>query len=297
MTIKLRVEDPSGYLLPNIHPENFAIYEDGVRQTYASVDIEHSPIVAALLTEYGGHYQELNSALAMEVPEIERKFLDAVNSADRVAILEYDSTVHVFSDFGPPSDNLGSIFDSMSTPGFSEANLHDALLDTLQRMNGMKGRRAIVLISSGVDTFSKANSQQVIHAVERSAVPIYSIGLIGIMQREAELYGPTAPASRIDWKAAERDLESLAKASGGRAYVFDSDGQIPAIYDDMMQNLRIRYVISYTSSNPATAGPPRKIRVELIDPQTNKPLQFRDTNGKPITAIVYVQETYSPNTQ
>jgi hypothetical protein len=61
-----------------------------------------------------------------------------------------------------------------------------------------------------------------------------------------------------------------------------------------MENLRLRYVITYVSSNPATSGPPRNIRVELIDPTMGKALKIRDSTGKIINASVFVQQTYSP---
>src|ERR1700722_17650847 len=122
VTIKLRVEDPNGYFVPNIRPENFAVYEGEVRQKDVSVDIEHSPIVSALLMEFGGRYQELNKALALEMPEIGRQFLDVVGPADKVAILKYDDKVRVLADFSKPSSELTTTFDQLSTPGFSETN-------------------------------------------------------------------------------------------------------------------------------------------------------------------------------
>ena len=61
-----------------------------------------------------------------------------------------------------------------------------------------------------------------------------------------------------------------------------------------MENLRLRYVVTYTSSNPATSGPPRNIRIELIDPATGKPLKIRDSAGKTISPTVFVQKTYRP---
>jgi hypothetical protein len=114
------------------------------------------------------------------------------------------------------------------------------------------------------------------------------------MQREAAVQGDKAPFARIDWNGAEKQLEMLAKASGCRAYVIESNAEIPAIYDDIMENLRLRYAVTYVSSNAEMSGPPRKIRVELIDPQSGEPLKFRDSSGKPITAKVFVQESYSP---
>lgn len=56
--------------------------------------------------------------------------------------------------------------------------------------------------------------------------------------------------------------------------MLQTDAEIPAIHDDIMENLRIRYVITYVSSNPATTGPPRHIRVELVDPKTGEPTRL-----------------------
>jgi len=99
----------------------------------------------------------------------------------------------------------------------------------------------------------------------------------------------------LNWNGAEKFLENLAKVSGGRAYVLESDLTVAAVYDDIMENLRLRYVVTYVSSNPATSGPPRKVRVELVDPKTGQALKIRDSSGKSIAAKVFVQESYSPN--
>src|SRR3989442_5860961 len=293
--IKLMVEDPNGHFLPNIRRENFAVYEDGVRQKNVMVEVEHAPISVALLMELGGRYHELNKLLGMKIPQAGRQFLDVVGRDDKIAILKYDAKLETLADFDQGHEVLERVLDQLATPGFSEANFYDALLETLNRMREVSGRKAIIVISSGVDTFSKANYQQVLQAAQDSATPIYTIGLGRLMQQESAIYGVTAPFARIDWNSAEKQLETLAKVSGGRAYVIESDVAIPAIYDDIMENLRVRYVITYLSSNAATSGPPRKIRVELIDPRTGDTLKIRDSNGKAVTARIFVQENYSPS--
>jgi hypothetical protein len=158
-------------------------------------------------------------------------------------------------------------------------------------MRQINGRKAIIVISSGLDTFSKTTYQQILQAAQDSPAPIYTIGMLRLIKREADMYGAKAPFARIDWDGAEKRLEALAAASGGRAYVLDFDLEIPAVYDDIMENLRLRYVITYVSSNVETSGPPRRIRVELIDPRTSEALRIRDSSGKAITARVFVQET------
>jgi VWFA-related protein len=296
VTLELQVQDPNGYFLPNIRRENFAVYEDGVRQKIVTVEVEHAPVSVALLLEMGGRYHELNRVLALEVPLIGRQLLEVIGRADKVAVLKYDSKVETLVDFDQGHELLDNVFDQLAPTDFSETNLYDAVLATLGRMREVPGRKAIILVSSGVDTFSEADFQQVLQAAQTSGSPIYAISLARVMQREAQIAGSAAPFAHIDWNEAERKLEQLANASGGRAYLLESDLQIPAIYDDIMENLRLRYLITYVSSNKATSGPPREIRVELIDPKTGAPLKIRDSSGKTIVAKVFVQQSYSPGT-
>jgi Ca-activated chloride channel family protein len=294
VTIKFQVQDPNGYFLPNIRRDNFAVYEDGVRQRDISVDVEHAPITVALLLEYGGRYHELNQSTGREVVEIARLFMDRLRNDDKVGIFTYSDKLQTLTDFNQGRDAGEKALDSLGTPLESELNFYDALLATIERMKNISGRKAIIAISSGLDTFSKASYQQMVQAAQESETTIYTIGLIRLIQRDVAVYGSAAPFARIDWNSAEQQLEALAKASGGRAYVPDSDLEVPAIYDDLMENLRVRYVIKYVSSNTATVGPPRNIRVELIDPNTGGPLKIHDANGKIVAAKVYLQASYTP---
>lgn len=294
VTMKLAVEDPNGYFRPNIRRENFAVYEDGVRQKNVTVEVDHSPVSVALLMEFGGRYHELTKILSEDVATAGRQLLDVLERDDKIAVFKYDANIETLVNFNQGHDVLDSAIDRLATPGFSEANFYDAVLAILDRMKNVPGRKAIIVVSSGIDTFSKTTYQEVLQAARISSTPIYSIGLGRLMQQEAYIYGDKAPFARIDWNGAERHLEELAKVSGGRAYMLDSKVEIPAIYDDIMENLRLRYVISYVSSNPAASGRPCKIRVELIEPKTGKPLTVLDSNGKPIAARVFVQESYNP---
>jgi Ca-activated chloride channel homolog len=294
VTVKFQVEDPNGYFLPNIRPDNFAVYEDGVRQKNLTVDVEHAPVTVAVLLEFGGRYHELNQTTGREVTQVCRQFLDRLHSDDKVAIFAYNGKLETLADFNQPRDADNTALDQLGTPPESELNFYDALIETSNRMRNVSGRKALIVVSSGLDTFSKASYQQVLGAARESAITIYTIGLIRLIQPGLSNYGTAAPFARIDWSSAEQQLEALAKVSGGRAYVPDSDLEVPAIYDDLMENLRVRYVIRYVSSNTSTIGPPRNIRVELIDPATGGPLKIHDANGKIVAAKVYLQASYTP---
>jgi hypothetical protein len=98
----------------------------------------------------------------------------------------------------------------------------------------------------------------------------------------------TGPVARIDWNDAEHRLEEIARVSGGRAYAPENTVDLAPIYDDMLENLKVRYVITHRSSSDLPPNVPRKVRVELVDPKTGGPLQFVDSNGKKLPASVVV---------
>ena len=158
-------------------------------------------------------------------------------------------------------------------------------------MHDVSGRKAVLLISTGIDTFSHAKFEDVVHAAADSKTPVYGIGL-GDMARA--LLGTAGPLAKIDWKRAEDQLETLAKASGGRAYLHDATIEVPAIYDDIMEHLRVRYVITYVSSSPGNGGSARTVRVALVNPKTGAPLRIVDATDKVVPARVIVQGSYTP---
>jgi Ca-activated chloride channel family protein len=189
VTLKLQVQDPNGYFLPNIRRENFAVYEDQQPQKIVSVDIEHASLSLAILVEFGGRYLEINKVLALEIPEIGHALLENIGHDDKVAIFKYDGKLENLADFDHPQQTLDHVFDPLNVPGFSEANFYDAVLGTLQRVKDVSGRRAIIAVSTGIDTFSNANYDRVLQSVRSSEIPMYAIGLSRLMQKETTIYG------------------------------------------------------------------------------------------------------------
>lgn len=294
VTVKLLVQDPNGYFIPNIRRENFVVYENGARQQNATVEIEHAPVTMGVLLEYGGRYQALNKSLGEEVARAAHAFLDEIGRNDQVAIWKYGDTVEELAGFSQGHDKFESSVVPLATPPFSELNFYDALVATLSRMQAMNGRKALLLVSSGLDTFSKANHQDVLRAVRQSGVPIYVINLGPALRGHISLLPATGPYARLDWKRAEAELQQIAIESGGRMYSPRNTYDLAGIYDDLMENLRVRYVITYKSTGGGDLSAARTVRVELVNPTTGGPLEIVDANGKTIRSKVFVEETYVP---
>jgi hypothetical protein len=100
-------------------------------------------------------------------------------------------------------------------PAFSESNLYDALVETANRMQDVEGRKAIVLISSGVDTFSKLTFDKTRRALQDAGVPIYAIGLLQTARELADARGMMGPLARMDFLQADNQLRTFANETGG----------------------------------------------------------------------------------
>jgi VWFA-related protein len=295
VSLKLLVQDPNGYFIPNIRRSNFVVYEDGVRQENASVDIEHAPVSLALLMEHGGRYPGLNRALGDEVSRAGHQVLDALGPDDKLAIWTYGDALNQLADFSTDHKALDNVFYGLEPPGVSESNLYDALISASQRMRGVTGRTATILISSGIDTFSKASYNDALKAVQNSNTPIYIISMLPILLQAIQVHGLEGALRGVDRKHAEIQLMEIARVSGGRLYSPGTTIDLSGIYDDIMENLKVRYVITYKSSGHTASTSPRTVRVELVNPSTGGPLQIVDANGRTIPAKVIVEESYTPS--
>jgi VWFA-related protein len=295
VTLKLLVQDPNGYFIPNLRRDNFVVYEDGVRQTNATVEIEHANVSLGLLLEYGGRYQGLNKDLVAEISRASHQLLDVLGRADRITVFAYGDNVKQLADGSPVREELASVLFGLQTPEVSETNLYDALIFALKRMRPVVGRKAIILISSGVDTFSKSAYEDVLAAARDCNTPVYALYLGSIQRQAASLHDMAGLLARVDWKETASRLREIARVSGGRLYSPASTMDLTATYDDIMENLRVRYVISYKSSNADSLNARRTVRVELVNPKTGGLLQITDSNGKAIQANVTIQDSYTPS--
>jgi VWFA-related protein len=295
VTLKLLVQDPNGYFIPNIRRENFVVYENGIRQQNVNVDIEHASVTLGVLAEFGGRTQALNQMMGMEVARAGSQLQNVLGREDKIAVWKYNDKVEKIVDFSQEHATLDQVFADFGEPPFSETNLYDAIIAVLQQMRPVKGRKAIILISTGIDTFSKAKYEDALESARSSDIPIYVIGLTGVLKQLVETHEGAGTLARIDWQKPERELQSIAKVSGGRAYAPDGTIDLSATYDDVMENLRVRYVITYRSSSNLDPNSPRTVRVELVDPKTGGPLEIVDQSGRKIRANLVVQDSYVPN--
>jgi Ca-activated chloride channel family protein len=293
VTVDVSVLDNKGHFIPNIPSGNFRVMEDNVPQKITGVTKGEAPITIAMVIEFSGHFQQVYSQPWYQTLQAAYGFVQTLKPEDYVAIIAYDLRADILSDFSTDRADAQDALSRLRFPGFSEANLFDALTDTAQRMQDIEGRKAILVISSGVDTFSKLNYGEARKAIQNAGVPIYAIGLMQAYRDILYSYGAISDSQNMTFLQADNQLRTFTKESGGMAFFPHFYGEFPEIYRNISEVLRSQYVLTYTPSNTARDGKFRKIKVDLVNPENNQPLRINDEKGKPVKFEVLAKPGYT----
>jgi VWFA-related protein len=171
--------------------------------------------------------------------------------------------------------------------------MYDALVDTAKRMQDIEGRKAILLIASGLDTFSKLTFDKARRALQEAGVPIYTISLLQAQREVADARGAMGNVARMDFLQADNQLRTFATETGGMSFFPRFEGEYPNVFRSITETMRSNYVLTYAPTNQARDGKVRKIKVQLINPETNEPLRINDDKGKAIKYQIVAKTGYT----
>ncbi len=293
VTVDVAVLDNKGRFIPKIPPGNFRILEDDVPQKISAVNMGEAPMTVAMVIEFSNLYQQYWSNGWYETLQASYGFLDTLKPDDYVAVIAYDLRPEILSDFSTDKRQAHEAMSRLRIAAFSESNLYDALVDTADRMSEIEGRKSIVLIASGIDTFSRLTFDKTRKALQTAGVPIYAIGIMQALREFYDARGAMGPIQRLDFLQADNQMRTFAKETGGQAFLPRFFGEFPNIYRAISDAMRNQYTISYTPSNLSRDGKFRKIKVDLVNPATNEPLRVLDEKNKPIKYQVIAKAGYT----
>ncbi|MBV9956884.1 MAG: VWA domain-containing protein [Acidobacteria bacterium] len=287
----------TGQVMAGLKKENFAIFEDGVQRDISNFATPEAPLTVAMVVEYsklteqlGGDYNdpgryEFLRPMAMFLTQFVHP------PEDYVSVIAFDIRPTPITDFTNDPRRIQQTIDLMlkNYPAFREVNLYDALKFTLIGGRGdsvvldnsksatsdyaglvdIQGRRkAIILIASGLDTFSKINYDKARKIAQNSGVPIYIIGTLKFFQKK---YGDQIGANddlmgnpgRMSFLQAENALKTFAKETGGAYYPVTFEGELPSVLGSINALLRSQYSLAFNPGEQKRDGKQHKILVKV----------------------------------
>jgi VWFA-related protein len=274
----------SGKIIQGLKKENFAVFEDGVQQPITNFSTPEAPITVSVVLEYSklgsmfgfygsggqepGRYEVLRPVAAF-VSQVVRP------PDDYVSVIAYDMRATPITDFTNDPQRLNAVVNLLlrNHPVSNEANLFDALKLTLvggraesvvldnpketmteyAGMASLQGRRkAIFLVSSGIDTFSRTNYDQARKIAQNAGVPIYIIGTGNLFFKKYGdqmgaldgLGGATTPG-RMTMLQAQNALKTFAKETGGEYFPITFEGEISSALQSINALMRSQYSLGY----------------------------------------------------
>ncbi len=294
VTIPASVIDRDGKFVPNLKKRDFRLYEDSVEQDIESLTSVEAPFHVALVLDTS------NSTVFKfnDIQDAAYAFIKQLRPDDQVMVVSFDSKVRFHCDFTNDYDTLRQAIKETRTGGSTK--LYEAVDKVVDRLEQIEGRKAIVLLTDGVDTASRrANFQNTIDKVEESGALVYPIKydtendqqsgpapssspwpwptphppnrrrwpfnhLAALMFPQWPGRAPSgAGASSGEYRKAARYLHELADRSGGRLYEADTIYNLTQAFSNIAEELRHQYSLSYYPSNVKRDGAYRRVKVRV----------------------------------
>lgn len=289
--VDVSVVTKDGMFVPGLKQGNFKIYEDGTEQKVTHFAQTEKPITAVLLVEFAANsYYFINDMLNAAYT-----FTDTLKKEDYVAVVSFDMKPQMIVDFTHDKNAVRGALNQLRIPGFSETNVFDALYDTIDRLERVEGHKYIILISSGVDTFSKLNLDKTLKKVQGSKdITIYAISTgqaIRLITEEQRQARPWGGADNMTFLQADNEMKTFAKLTGGKAYFPRFAGEMPEIFGDIAAQVRNQYSLTYQPTDSKLDGTYRKLKVELVGPDGD-PLKMVDQKGHKVKYEIIARDGY-----
>lgn len=289
VNVDVVVTDNNGNYLTGLKKDNFRITEDGAAQVITNFALTDAPITIVLLLEFSKLGYQIFSYNAVNWSAV---FLNDLKPNDWVALETFNMRSNIEVDFTHNRDQIMQGLRQLVFPPFSESNIFDALGDVLDRMKDVKGRKAVLVLASGRDTFSKMNLDQTMKRIRETDATIFTVGVGEQLYLNADATGHLGPAGQLNFLQAENQMRTFAAMTGGRSWFPRFDGEIPSIMQDVASSLRNQYSMAYSPSNTVLDGKYRKIKVDLVAPDGG-PMTITNQKGKKVKFQVYARQGYT----
>src|ERR1700758_4412327 len=297
VNVDVLVTTKDGQFVPGLKQENFKVSEDGVPQELKHFGVSQAPITAVLLVEFAA----TNYVFMIQALQASYAFVNSLKKEDWIAVAYFDMQPHILVDFTQDKRAAYGALNQLRIPGFSETNIFDALYDTLDRLDRVEGKKYVILVTTGVDTFSRLTYDKILKKVKDTKdVTIFPIS-VGFIVREmcdvnpgrcSGAHGMGIPVGLMDYLQGDNEMRTFASMTGGRAYFPRFEGELPELFGDISQDIHNQYTLSYAPTNSKLDGTYRKLKVQVVAPDGG-PVKVKDQKGKDVKIEVVSREGYT----
>ncbi|MEP7076466.1 MAG: VWA domain-containing protein [Acidobacteriota bacterium] len=288
VTVPVRVIDRKGHFVDGLAKENFKIFEDGVEQEVSYFATEKEPFTVALVLD-------MSYSTTFRISDIQAAaiaFINQLGTDDKVLVVSFDQDVHMLCE---ATNDRQQIYRAiMSTKIQTGTSLYEALDIVMNdRLKRVKGRKAIILFTDGVDTTStRSNDLQNINDIRELDALVYPIrydtfadvqdmkdGAKTVVLNPSTLPFPGqkpggnpvptvgVPDSRgttaDDYRRAREYLDQMALRSGGRLYEASTSGNLASAFSRIASELREYYSLGFYPKTDGKVGRIRKLKVKV----------------------------------
>jgi Ca-activated chloride channel homolog len=268
VNLEVSVTDEKGNFVSDLKRENFRVLDEGVEQPLTNFASVEAPAQVLLLVEtspavYLIHQEHLAAAHAL---------LEGLALDDRVALGTYDRSARLLLDFTLDKLALAQALDSLHyNLGMADLNLFDGLAAALDWLAPVSGKKAVVLLTTGLDTSGPARWDELLGRMRASDVVVLPVALGGELRqyrgksgkKKTEAAGSAGEEADLSFAKADRVLEAIGEATGGRAYFPRDAREFAGIYRQIADLLRHEYSLGFRP--PARDARFHKIQVQVVD--------------------------------
>lgn len=252
VVLNVTVTDQAGQYVSGLKMQDFKIFEDGKEvpvQLVASFNLQESPFASVVLLDTSGS-MESRMSLARSAAI---RFLDRLREEDVAAVFKFDSKVEQVQEFSGSRDLAPMAFALRAT---GMTTLNDAIVDAAKALSERpEKRKAIVVLSDGMDTYSKATSDKAIESALAIGATIYTVDM------------SSAEVARLRGVQNAGVLRSFAEKSGGRFVAAPGGPLLRDAFANIADELGHQYTIAYRPLNRTRDGKWRKLEVKVSRPE------------------------------
>jgi Ca-activated chloride channel family protein len=262
VALSVVVTDGKEAFVNGLTADNFAVFEDGIRQEVSFFAAGDVPLdLAILLDTSASMTDKMATAQAAAIG-----FASTLRPADRLLVVDIKDTTKIIAPLSGDLDAAKAAIRATSARGGT--GLYNGLYLTLKelakqrRVNGDVRRQALVVLSDGDDTASLMSFDDVMDLAKQSGISIYTITL---KSKWASRATTLATSSQRYFSQSEYSMKALAQETGGRSFFPAEITELAGVYSLIADELASQYALGYTSKNPKRDGTYRRVIVRITD--------------------------------